>query len=62
MVVDMRVVERMELKNMPFDKFVGNEYVHSTGYHCYFDDGSQATEYEDEIFEDAENCKYTYEQ
>lgn len=57
-----KVIKREQLKEMPFDRFNSEDgFIHSTGYRCYFDDGSCELEQENCIFEDAENCVYTVE-
>lgn len=55
-----RVIERMKLNNMPFDK----DGSHATGYSLKLEDGSWVDEYESnqDWFEDAENCIYTEEE
>ena len=37
----------IELKNMPFDRCDGFNFVHATGREVIFDDGSSEVEYED---------------
>lgn len=58
----MKAIERMTLRNMPFDKYnscIG--YIHATGDEVLLDTGERVIEYEDCVFEDAENCIYFYE-
>lgn len=57
----MMVVERIKMANMPFDKFVDGQFVHSTGYMVELEDGSIEIEYEDMEYEDAPGCKYSEE-
>lgn len=45
-----KATRRVQLKNMPFDRFEdGIGYIHATGYDCLVD-GQWMTEYEDNIF------------
>lgn len=56
-----KATRRVQLKNMPFDRFEdGIGYIHATGYDCLVD-GQWMTEYEDNIFEDAAGCSYEVE-
>lgn len=58
-----KVVERMALNTMPYDRWdaESHRHIHSTGYMVFFADGTSAYEYEDCIYEDAENCKLSNE-
>lgn len=53
-----RAIKRVFLKSMPLDKWSGNKYIHATGCIVKSEDGNWHTEYEDNIFEDADNCVY----
>jgi len=56
-----KATRRVQLKNMPFDRFEdGVGFIHATGYDCLVD-GQWMTEYEDNIFEDAAGCSYEVE-
>lgn len=56
-----KATRRVQLKNMPFDRFEdGIGYIHATGYDCLVD-GQWMTEYEDNIFEDAAGYSYEVE-
>lgn len=58
-----KAIRRMLLKNMPFDKFDdSNGFIHATGYEIMTEDGQWQVEYEDDLFEDAENCIYENEE
>ena len=52
---------RIELAEMPFDKFVDGNFIHATGDAVILEDGSYWTEYEGEEYPDAENCIYLVE-
>lgn len=62
-----KVTRELWLKEQPFDKFTENrdthnmEFVHATGRKCYFDDGTNEVEYEDEIFENSLDIVTEYE-
>lgn len=56
-----KATRRVQLKNMPFDRFEdGIGYIHATGYDCLVD-GQWMTEYEDNVFEDVSGCSYDVE-
>lgn len=49
-----KATRRMQLKNMPLDRFEdGVGFIHATGCDCFVD-GEWVTEYEDGIYEDAQ--------
>lgn len=53
----MDAIIRIRLNQMPFDKYSDGEgFIHSTGYECVFKDGTSAVEYEDYIYDDADDC------
>ena len=53
-----KATRRMQLKNMPLDRFEdGVGFIHATGCDCFVD-GEWVTEYEDGIYEDAPGCVY----
>lgn len=54
----MKAIRRCWLANMPFDKWTNNHYVHATGAEVQLEDGSYAIEYEDNPYEDSEDCVY----
>ena len=58
----MKAVKRIRMANMPFDKFENHQFVHATGDIVQLEDGSWEIEYEDEIFEDADDCIFEYEE
>lgn len=53
-----KAVKRIELVEMPLDKFTDNHFVHATGDAVVLDNGKYVVEYEDDIYEDAENYVY----
>lgn len=57
-----KVVERIKMANMPFDKFENNQFVHATGYMVELEDGSIEIEYEGEEYVDSPECKYSEEE
>ena len=54
----MKAIKRVELARMPFDKWTGTKYVHATGYEVILDNGDTVIEYEDNEYEDSEDCEY----
>lgn len=59
-----KIVRRIKLAVMPFDKWDGQSHIHATGYEVmYSGDDSFSIEYEDDLewSEDAPNCKYYWE-
>lgn len=58
----MKAVERIRMANMPFDKFENNHFVHATGDLVTLEDGTTEIEYEDQEFEDADDCIFEYEE
>lgn len=58
----MKAVERIRMANMPFDKFENNQFVHATGYMVELEDGSIEIEYEDQEYEDADDCIFEEEE
>lgn len=57
----MLATRRIKLVNMPFDKFVDGKFIHATGFEVLVD-GEWLLEYEDEEYEDADNCILEYEE
>lgn len=55
-----KVVKRVLLNVMPFDKWDADKHchVHATGYMVQFEDGTWTTEFEDDNFVDAENVVF----
>lgn len=47
---------------MPFDKFENNQFIHATGYMVELEDGSWEIEYEDQEYEDADDCIFEEEE
>ena len=58
----MMVVERIRMANMPFDKFENGRFVHATGDLVKLEDGSIEIEYEDQEYEDADDCIFEEEE
>lgn len=58
----MKAVERIRMANMPFDKFENNQFVHATGDLVKLEDGSIEIEYEDQEYEDADDCIFEEEE
>ena len=58
----MMVVERIRMANMPFDKFENGRFVHATGDLVTFEDGTTEIEYEDQEYEDADDCIFEEEE
>lgn len=52
----MKAVKRIKLSRMPYDKFVDGRFIHATGYEVKLEDGSWEIEYEDQEYEDADDC------
>ena len=57
-----KVIKRIRMANMPFDKFVDGQFVHATGYMIELEDGSIEIEYEGEEYEDADDCIFEEEE
>ena len=58
----MKAVERIRMANMPFDKFENGTFVHATGDLVKLEDGSIEIEYEDQEYEDADDCIFEEEE
>lgn len=58
----MKAVKRIRMANMPFDKFENGTFVHATGYEVKLEDGSWVLEYEDQEYEDADDCIFEEEE
>ena len=58
----MKAVERIKLSRMPYDKFVDGCFIHATGYEVKLEDGSWVLEYEDQEYEDADDCIFEEEE
>ena len=58
----MKAVKRIRMANMPFDKFENGTFVHATGYMVELEDGSIEIEYEDQEYEDADDCIFEEEE
>ena len=58
----MKAVKRIRMANMPFDKFVDGCFIHATGYEVKLEDGSWEIEYEDQEYEDADDCIFEEEE
>ena len=58
----MKAVKRIRMANMPFDKFENNQFVHATGDLVKLEDGSWEIEYEDQEYEDADDCIFEEEE
>lgn len=55
----MKAIKRTRLAEMPFDKYNDEDgFVHATGDIVTLEDGTEILEYEDCIFDDADNCIY----
>lgn len=54
----MKAIKRVYLTNMPLDKWSCNEYIHATGCSVLLEDGTWHTEYENNVYEDADDCIY----
>ena len=50
------------MANMPFDKFENGTFVHATGDLVKLEDGSIEIEYEDQEYEDADDCIFEEEE
>ena len=59
---DMKAVKRIRMANMPFDKFENGTFVHATGDMVELEDGSIEIEYEDQEYEDADDCIFEEEE
>ena len=58
----MKAVKRIRMANMPFDKFENGTFVHATGDLVKLEDGSIEIEYEDQEYEDADDCIFEEEE
>ena len=58
----MKAVERIRMAYMPFDKFENGTFVHATGDLVKLEDGSIEIEYEDQEYEDADDCIFEEEE
>ena len=58
----MKAVKRIRMANMPFDKFENGTFVHATGDMVKLEDGSIEIEYEDQEYEDADDCIFEEEE
>ena len=58
----MKAVKRIRMANMPFDKFENGTFVHATGDMVELEDGSIEIEYEDQEYEDADDCIFEEEE
>ncbi len=50
------------MANMPFDKFENGTFVHATGDLVTLEDGTTEIEYEDQEYEDADDCIFEEEE
>lgn len=62
MIDMMKAVKRIRMANMPFDKFENNQFIHATGDMVKLEDGSWVLEYEDQEYEDADDCIFEEEE
>ena len=58
----MKAIKRIRMANMPFDKFENGTFVHATGDFVKLEDGSWEIEYEDQQYEDADDCIFEEEE
>lgn len=58
----MKAVKRIRMANMPFDKFENGTFIHATGDLVTLEDGTTEIEYEDQEYEDADDCIFEEEE